>query len=92
MSSQDCLDANGVPDCLAAPCRLGCLLGDCDEDGDLDLEDYWAMQHCFSGADDSGTYDPPSQECSIPLDFDEDDDIDLVDFATFQVHYDGPRQ
>ena len=91
MSSQDCLDASGEPDCLAAPCRLGCQLGDYDQDGDLDLRDFGAIQNCFSGWNSDGDFEPPSQECSIPLDFDGDDDIDLGDFATFEAHCNGPQ-
>jgi hypothetical protein len=57
--------------------------GDCDGDGDVDLDDYTEMALCLLGPDStlgSGC------EC---LDFDLDNDIDLVDFAELQVEFTG---
>lgn len=52
--------------------------GDCDDDGDVDLDDYACFFACVLG---------PAQglpaKCG-PFDFDNDDDVDLEDFAGFQ--------
>jgi hypothetical protein len=85
-----CLAENGTPDCLEAPCRNGCLLGDYDRDGDLDLADFAAIQTCFSASKDLGGYIVPSQECTIPLDFDNDEDVDVSDYAEFSDLCSGP--
>ena len=87
----ECVGQGGTPDCLAAPCRQGCLLGDYDMDGDLDLRDMWMEQSCFSGSTTDGGYTIPPQECSIPLDFDEDGDVDRSDFRLFRELCTGPR-
>jgi hypothetical protein len=78
-----CTLDGGTPNCSEAPCRLGCIIGDADLDGDLDLEDVWAFQRCI-GADAS------DQECSIRFDFDGDDNIDLDDFEMFDDFFSGP--
>jgi hypothetical protein len=79
----ECIDAGGVPECLAAPCRQGCLLGDFDDDGDLDLQDFAAMQRGFG--------DAPIQNYSLVFDFDEDEDIDLKDYESFTVWQSEPK-
>ena len=58
--------------------------GDCDDDGDVDLQDFLAFQTCFTGP--GGPVDPGC-ECA---DFDGDDDVDLQDFLAFQVAFTGP--
>ncbi len=78
-----CLSQGGTPDCIEAPCRLGCLIGDSDRDGDRDLLDFSAYQNCFSESFDSVYYMPPSEECLSFLDFEEDGDIDLADHGEF---------
>ncbi len=82
-----CLELGGTPDCLEGPCRMGCLLGDADNDGDIDLHDLGAMQNCFSGENPGG---PLPDECTIPFDFEEDGDIDLTDLAQFCNLAGGP--
>lgn len=86
----DCIGSSGTPDCLEAPCRQGCLLGDADKDGDLDMHDVCQFQICFSGASEMPGFTTPPQECSIPLDFDGDDDIDHDDLAHFDKQLHGP--
>jgi len=63
----------------------GPILGDTDDDGDVDLDDYLVFANCLAG---------PGQPCSpegcpgtIPPgpDLDRDADVDLADFATLQA-------
>lgn len=63
---------------------LNPLPGDCDSDGDVDLQDFLAFQACFTGP--GGPVDPGC-EC---VDFDGDDDVDLLDFFAFQTAFTGP--
>ncbi len=85
-----CLDQGGTPDCLQAPCRLGCLLGDCDDDGHIDLWDFRFFQACFSGDHTLAGFVMPSEECLIPMDFDEDDDVDIQDYGMLRRHMTAP--
>ncbi len=58
--------------------------GDCDHDGDVDLDDFADLDACLSGPTGGlGT----GCEC---FDFDSDGDNDLLDFAEFQVNFTGP--
>jgi hypothetical protein len=58
------------------------LPGDCDGDGDVDLDDYGAcFEPCLRG---------PGQGVAGPCtesDFDGDDDVDLADFGVFQFSF-----
>ncbi len=57
--------------------------GDCDGDGDVDLDDFADFNACLVGPDGGlGT----GCEC---FDFDDDGDNDLIDFAAFQVNFTG---
>lgn len=85
-----CLTAGGTPDCMEAPCRQGCLIGDRDGDGDLDHIDVCFLQACFSGPAEAPNYVPPPQECTIPFDFDDDGDVDLLDYLEFSKLVSGP--
>ena len=58
--------------------------GDCNDDGDVDLQDFLAFQTCFTGP--GGTLTPGC----VCADFDGDDDVDLADFLAFQSAYTGP--
>jgi predicted outer membrane repeat protein len=71
------LNGNGVPD----ECEL---FGDCDFDGDVDLDDLEAMLGCLFGPDET-----PSEGCECG-DGDADLDVDLADFALFQQQFTGP--
>ena len=80
-----CRRHNGVPECWAAPCRQGCLLGDYDGDGDLDLWDFAQMQIGYSDMDGN-----PGQVYWLVFDYDDDQDVDLADYQTFQEMQSGP--
>jgi len=85
-----CIEQNGTPECLEALCRQGCLLGDFDGDGDLDLADLASFQRCFEGDVSSVGYVPPSLECAFHFDFNDDVDVDLEDYAKFRELCTGP--
>lgn len=91
ISPQACLESDGIPECQATlVCRDGCLLGDWDDDGDLDLFDFQALQSCFSGSVTSGGFEVPSTECRRVFDYNSDSDVDRLDFGVFQSVYTGP--
>ena len=58
--------------------------GDCDDDGDVDLQDFFAFQTCFTGP-----VGPVAPGCEC-VDFNSDDDVDLQDFLAFQTSFTGP--
>ncbi|MCP4593995.1 MAG: hypothetical protein GY842_24955 [bacterium] len=60
-------------------------IGDADGDGDFDLEDFAALQRCFTG-DGGGPIGP---ECGA-FDVDGDDDVDLIDFGAGHASFAGP--
>ncbi len=63
--------------------------GDGDDDGDVDLQDYAALQRCFSG----GAKLPAGgagANCLV-FDFDNDDDVDRTDYALFGGQMSEPR-
>ncbi|MCO6437117.1 MAG: thrombospondin type 3 repeat-containing protein [Phycisphaerae bacterium] len=76
-SVEACLAAQGIPPCIQRPCRQGCLLGDFEVDGDVDLADIAVFQRAFTGP---GGFNV--QDFTIVFDANEDDDIDLEDFET----------
>ncbi len=87
---QTCLEQGGITACQSPPCRQGCLLGDMDNDGDIDLSDIAALQRCYSGPKESGGFLTPSDQCLFPADIDEDFDIDLQDYQEFLGFCSGP--
>ena len=58
--------------------------GDCD--GDVDLQDFFEFQMCFSGSPG-----PAALVCAAKFDSDGDGDVDLQDFLVFQASYTGPQ-
>ena len=85
-----CVASGGTWVCDHAPCRSGCLLGDWDGDGDIDLKDDAAFQNCFSGPIGDPGFEPPSELCVIVFDFDADGDVDHDDFKQFESSLTGP--
>ena len=63
------------------------MLMDGDEDGDVDLQDFFGFQAAYTGPGD-GCFDPNSDH-SI-FDYDHDEDVDLQDFLAYQTVYSGP--
>ncbi len=74
----ECEGLGGVPLCnnLSPICRYGCLVGDVDDSGLIDLKDVAGLLLCFriEAADDDYA------ECLRLLDYDEDGYIDLTDY------------
>ena len=88
-----CIEQDGIPDCFLSPCREGCLIGDWDGDGDLDLSDAARLQTCFSGPDDVIMYVDPSAACfEVFSTLDESDvDIDADETFLFIDTFTGPN-
>ncbi|MBN1510388.1 MAG: hypothetical protein JXB13_00095 [Phycisphaerae bacterium] len=59
---------------------FGCVPGDGDCDGDVDLDDYTALADCLTGPQGG----PVPVDCA-DFDLDIDSDVDLLDFAEFQT-------
>ena len=59
------------------------LPGDCDGDGDVDLDDLTGLAGCMSGPNGD-----IAAGCGC-FDLDHDEDIDLADFARFQAGFTG---
>jgi hypothetical protein len=57
------------------------LLGDCDGDGDIDLDDYVGFSDCQFGP---GAETDVGCDC---FDTDGDGDVDLLDFRVFQFNF-----
>ena len=79
----------GVPDCVSSPCHDGCLVGDLDQDGDLDLRDSSMLLDCFSGPHSDSGFVAPSASCLFGFDVDDDGDIDGEDAGAFFSSYDS---
>ncbi len=58
--------------------------GDCDNDGDVDIQDFNENLACVTGPDMTST----NPDCTC-VDLDDDGDIDFADFATFQRAFTG---
>ena len=63
---------------------FGCVPGDGDCDGDVDLDDYADFEACLAGPGGG-----LGADCGC-FDFDDSGDVDLKDFAAFQVAFTGP--
>ena len=73
---------------VSADCRktVQVTRGDVDNDGDVDLSDFNAIESCTTGP---GVL--ASDACRQVFDFDGDDDVDFGDWATFQIAFTGQR-
>lgn len=60
------------------------VTGDCDADGDVDLDDHAAFESC-----DDGPGGGLGADCGC-VDLDLDGDVDLRDFASFQIAFTDP--
>ncbi|MCP4589346.1 MAG: lamin tail domain-containing protein, partial [bacterium] len=62
------------------------LLGDFDDDGDVDSLDYADLEQCIAGPDAA-----PAAGCPVCVDpdLDDDGDADLADYAEFQESFSG---
>ncbi|MFQ5589966.1 MAG: hypothetical protein ACE5HE_02275 [Phycisphaerae bacterium] len=79
ISPIECRNQGGEPQCDLSPlCRNGCLIGDVDRSGIIDLKDVAGMQACFGTLPGRLT----DVECLRIYDFDEDGLIDLTDYIT----------
>lgn len=91
VSPQACLDFGGDPQCLPFDgCRDGCIIGDGDDDGDIDLVDFQTLMLCFTGPNTNPDYQPPSAFCRDRFNFNTDGDIDLFDFANWTNNHPDP--
>ncbi len=63
------------------------MIGDLDQDGDVDLTDFAMFQSCFNGPNR-----PPAPACAGSADFNGDGDVDLADFTVMQLCFGGPNQ
>ena len=59
-------------------------LGDTDNDGDVDLDDFDELEYCWAGPDQ-----PLSGDCATGVDMDNSGTADLADFAILQQTYTG---
>ena len=68
------------------------LPGDSDDDGDFGLDDWSALQRCFSGDVNEPGYIPPAPECASAFDVANppDGDVDLDDVAALLPSVTGP--
>ena len=78
-------------DLLAAAIYAG-LPGDFDGDGDFGLDDWGALQTCFSGDVNDPGFEPPPPECVSAFDVAStpDGDVDLDDVAELLTSATGP--
>ncbi|MBI3835012.1 MAG: hypothetical protein HY287_11845 [Planctomycetes bacterium] len=86
------LPCNLLSPCITSACRDGCLLGDRDGDGDVDLLDSVGLQECYSGNKDAPDFVAASSDCLIHFDFDGDGDVDSIDAREVYARISGPRQ
>ncbi|MGB0716882.1 MAG: hypothetical protein ACPGXK_13450 [Phycisphaerae bacterium] len=81
-----CLEIGGTPECIPSDlCRDGCLIGDWNEDVEINLADVSGLLACFSGENQGG--EPLSEECLRFFDYDEDMDVDLDDYLSWQASF-----
>lgn len=73
--AQECLNQGFIPPCTERPCLQGCLLGDFEVDGDVDLVDVGVLQRSYTGPGGFAI-----QDFTLVFDENQDDDIDLEDY------------
>ena len=61
-------------------------IGDWDNNGRVDLDDYFNLTVCLTGPDPETA---PSQQCREVFDADGDDDVDIHDYSAFQNEFAG---
>lgn len=65
------------------------VAGDCDADGDADIDDYTQFQDvCFTGSQDAPGFPGLDPGCTC-ADLDNDGDVDLIDAGFFQDAFGG---
>ena len=74
----------GGPYAITGGFWFGCVPGDCDCDGDVDLHDFADFEACLEGPG-SGL---PQPDCAC-FDLDGNGDVELFDFAEFQLAFTG---
>lgn len=79
-----CTTLGGAYQGDGALCDDGCVFGDFDDDGDVDLIDFGVLQSCFTGSS-GGQIEPGCERGDI----DGCGVIDLFDFAAFQAVLNG---
>jgi len=85
---ESCLASSGVPDCVPSPvCRDGCILGDVNDDGTVDLIDFAGLQGCFTGQSGAGSAEEPSAECQRVFDYTVDMTVSLSDYELFMEQF-----
>ena len=73
---------NGTPACSPSPlCRRGCLVGDVDDNAEINMRDVAGRQFWLGVGAEEDDY----SECTRVFDFNEDGVIDLEDFETLEV-------
>jgi len=82
ISQSDAGELSGGVYSLTGGFWFGCLPGDCDADGDTDLDDFVLFAGCLRGP--GGGMPNVDRGC---FDYDDSGDIDLSDFAEFQDRF-----
>jgi hypothetical protein len=78
-----------ILDSVGAASEPGTSFGDYDRDGDVDHEDFLALEACHTAPISAPACEYPDAECRFAFDGDSDADIDLVDFAAIALEFTG---
>ncbi len=96
-----CIGIQSISECLSLPpfepvcqlsgdCRDGCLLGDIDDNGRIELIDIAGFMRCFTAQSSVTGFLPPQAECARIYDMDNDGTIEQADYASFLQELVGP--